>query len=129
MEDMTESYHWGEDASGVQLGLQAAPSTVRKGQAVNVRVAVRTRSSSSLTLESSFALVLRRGDLIDEQGGGPRATEGVTLDAGEFREILGWQLDEEQLGAEAGERVIWAAYRPSVGAEIRSGEARIEVLA
>ena len=122
------SYRWGGDPKGLQVGVRIVPTQVRPGDSIDVRVAVHNGSPDAVTVESRFALFVQRGDTLDEHVGGPRSSEPFAVPAGAVLEIVAYQLDGEQLGATAGQRALWAVYRPSAGPELRSGHARLEVL-
>jgi hypothetical protein len=124
-----DEYHWAGDPQGVELGLAATPAAVARGGSVAVKLAVRNRAASSAAIEPEIVLMVRHGERIEEMMGGPRASEALTVEPGELLEMVTWRLHEEQLGSAPGERVMWAVYRPHGGAEVSSGEARIEVVA
>jgi hypothetical protein len=121
------SYRWGGDPQGLQIGVQIAPAQVRPGDVVDVKAAVHNGSPAPLTVESQFSLIVQRGDLLDEHTGGPRSSEPLEVAPGAILQVVAWQLDGEQLGTLPGPRVLWVAYRPSTTAELRSGQARLEV--
>lgn len=124
-----DTYQWGGDARGLELGLRATPSEVRAGEAIDVRLVARNGAPDALAIAPNIALIVRRGDLVEEQAGGPRWSDDLRIEAGETVELLAWRLTDEQLGADAGERVLYAVYRPREGVDVRSGDARIEVIA
>jgi hypothetical protein len=124
-----ESYHWGGDPNATQIGIRVVPGSIHNGETVNVKVAIHNGSSRPLTIESQFTLVVQRGELTEEHVGGPRSAEALAVSPGATLEVAGWQLDGEQLGSDAGECLVWTVHRPSTGRELRSGIARIEVLA
>jgi hypothetical protein len=125
---MAETIQWSPDPGDLQLGLRASSLSLRGGETVQLTLSVRNRGTAPVTLAPYFALMLRRGDTVDEHGSGPRAIHGEPLAPGETRDVLGWQLNEDQLGPGPGERVVWVVYRPGDGAELRSGDARIAVI-
>jgi hypothetical protein len=125
---MTESsYRWGGDPHGLQVGVQVAPAQVPPGGVVDVKAAVHNGSAAPLTVESRFSVIVQRGDLLDEHTGGPRSSEPIEVAPGAILQVVAWQLDGEQLGTLPGPRVLWVAYRPTAAAEVRSGQARLEV--
>ena len=126
---MSDTYHWGAEASGLEIGLRLSASAIRAGEAVNIQLAVRNRSQHALGVSPRFALLVRRGDTVEEYGSGPRSSKDMMIDAGETLELLSWRLTEEQLGPPPGTCLISAAYRPHERDELRSAEARVEMIA
>jgi hypothetical protein len=124
---MDSNYHWGSDRGGLELGLRVRPSAPRVGEAIDVQLAARNRSSGAHAIAPNLTLALRTGDALDEYAGGPRSAEDLRVGPGEVLELVSWRLTQDQLGTRAGPRVLYAVYRPREGGELRSGEVSIEV--
>jgi hypothetical protein len=122
-----DSYHWGSDRGGLELGLRVRPTAPRVGDALDVQLAARNRSTSPHAVGPNLALALRTGDRLDEYPSGPRSAREIRVGAGEVVELLSWRLTEEQLGPGPGPRVLYVVYRAPDG-ELRTGEVHVEVM-
>jgi hypothetical protein len=124
---MNDNFCWSGDRQGLELGLRASAHSIRSDGAVEVRFAARNNSPRVLAVAPAIALFVKRGELVEEQFGGPSFAEPMPIPPHETLELLTWRLTTDQLGAAPGPRTVWAVYRPSGAAEARTGEVTIEV--
>jgi hypothetical protein len=124
---MDTNYRWSADRGGLELGLRVTSTRVRAGQAIDVHLAVRNRSSTAQAIAPDLALVLRNGNALYEGADGPRSSDDLPIGAGEMIELASWRVTE-RLGTSAGPRILYAVLRPRKGGELRSPEVRVEVV-
>lgn len=121
-----QDFHWGKVEGPVKVGIWAAPIAIEPRKKVELRAAVHNVSNHLIELGHDFGLAVKHSEEIIEYFGGPRSSAAICLEPGEFREILGWSLDEES-GIKASINHCWVIYRTESGEEIQSAVVEIEV--
>ena len=120
-----ENFHWGKEEEQIRIGIWAAGSVVEPGEKLELRAAVRNVSNHPTELVHEFGLAVKHDQEITEYSGGPRSSGAIHFEPGEFREILGWSLNEES-GLRAGINRCRVIARVA-GRELQSAEVEIEV--
>lgn len=119
-----DDFCWGETTGAILIGLWASTVRVEPGKGIQLRAAVQNIAPLPAELGPDFVLAVQHQEEVFEQAGGPRWSEPIVLQPGEFRELLGWSLSEES-GLKAGLNRCWVTYRSGEG-ECRSAVVGIE---
>ena len=109
-----------------QIGIWPARVSIELGKRVELRAAVQNVSNHPIGLGQAFGLAVKHGEEVHKYFGGPRSSEPIFLEPGEFKEILGWSLGEES-SLKVGLSRCWVIYRAEDGEEIRSAVAEVEM--
>lgn len=120
-----KDFHWGKTEGPFRIGIWAARQTAEPGKRLALRAAVHNVSNDPIGIGHGFGLVVKHDGEVHESFGGPRSSGPILLEPGEFKELLGWSLDEES-GLQVGINECWVAFRGEVE-ELRSAVIEIEM--